>query len=506
MSLIDRLKTASAAGVPLVLVTTPDPFALVERIRLGFNGSGPAILQWDCVRGLQGVNQQGIELILSIVPEPEPGTFAPAPGAVLTDAISIVQEKAPEKTILCVHNVHRFLDEIGAVQVVSNARDTFKGSGKMLIMMAPGPKLPAEIQNDVMAMDDPLPSGAEIEAIIDREVSAAGCAFEVEAIDAKGKRAAVDALIGLPAFAVEQSTAMCLTENHAIRSSDLWDRKRGAITQVPGLSMDDGKKNLASMGGIDEIRKFIDDLMNGEEEPAVIVRIDEIEKAMAGAGSDLSGVSTDQLGVMLSSMEDFGWIGSILVGPPGSGKSELSKAVGGTYGRRTLTLDLGAAKGSLVGQSEQQIRAMVKTIVAIAGSSAYFLASCNKLETLPPELKRRFRYGTWFFDLPTKEERDVIWSLQLRAFGLAQDAPRPSDEGWTGAEIRNACELARRLRRQPADVSRYIVPVSQSDPDSIERLRRAAAGKWLSASYAGSYRMPVLNTNPAATSRKYVTE
>lgn len=505
--LMQRLKLARQAGVPIALITTSDPHALVERMKAAFNGS-VVLLAWDCVRALFGVNKPGEAFVESLVPSGgDPNFPPPAPGSTLVEAIDIVTTKAPDRSILCLYNSHRFMDTPEAMQAISNARDSWKRGGKTLILMQPSSKLPSELTGDVMTFDDPLPTRDEIGEALTREINAAREAFEVAEPDDQQRGAAADALAGLSAFAVEQSAALCLVNNRAIVSSDLWERKRAMIEQVPGLSLDDGKRTLDAMGGIATIRGFLHDVMTGDEPPALIVRIDEIEKAMAGAGTDLSGVSTDQLGVILSAMEDNGWIGSLLVGPPGSGKSELSKALGGTYGRRTLTLDLGAAKGSLVGQSEQQIRGMVKTIVAIAGTSAYFLASCNKLESLPPELKRRFRYGTWYFDLPTAEERAAIWTIQLQRFGLALDAARPVDDGWTGAEIRNACELARRLRRSPADVAPFIVPVAQSDPDSVERLRRAAAGKWNSASYAGSYRLPTPNTNqPTSGPRRYVEQ
>ena len=41
----------------------------------------------------------------------------------------------------------------------------------------------------------------------------------------------------------------------------------------------------------------------------------------------------------------------------------------------------------------------------------------------------------------------------------------------------------------------FIVPVSVSDPESIERLRRMATGKFLSASYPGSYVGAVASTS-----------
>jgi hypothetical protein len=105
---------------------------------------------------------------------------------------------------------------------------------------------------------------------------------------------------------------------------------------------------------------------------------------------------------------------------------------------------------------------------------------------LPPELRRRFTLGTFFFDLPTAEERETIWRIYLKNYGVSGDLP--DDEGWTGAEIKECARKAHRLRMTLAEASRYIVPVSRSAGDQIKALRQMASGKFISASTAGLYR------------------
>jgi SpoVK/Ycf46/Vps4 family AAA+-type ATPase len=251
-------------------------------------------------------------------------------------------------------------------------------------------------------------------------------------------------------------------------------------------------------------------LFAGELPPRAIVRIDEIEKMLAGAQGDTSGVSQDALGTILREMEDQNWAGLIAVGPPGSGKSAFSKTLGRTHGAPTFSLDLGAAKGSLVGQSEERIRSAMKVIKAVAGAGAFFVATCNKLDVLPPELRRRFRYGIWFFDLPKKAERESIWKINVTKFKLTPEqlinrpgAGNADDKQWTGAEIRNVCELASRMRCTVREAASFIVPVAISDPESITRLRTLAAGKFLSATYPGAYVLQAKETPSAPAVRSY---
>jgi hypothetical protein len=50
--------------------------------------------------------------------------------------------------------------------------------------------------------------------------------------------------------------------------------------------------------------------------------------------------------------------------------------------------------------------------------------------------------------------------------------------------------LAWQLRISLTDAARYVVPVSQAAPEAIDDLRRQAAGRYLSASRPGVYRLP----------------
>src|SRR5438132_295824 len=295
----------------------------------------------------------------------------------------------------------------------------------------------------------------------------------------------VDALIGLAAFPAEQVLAMSLSKK-GLDLDRLWERKCQAVEQTPGLTIWRGGETFDQIGGCENIKRFLAAVLQGREAPRVIVFVDEIEKAFAGTGTDMSGVKTELTGTMLSWMQDRGADGIIFIGPPGAAKSAVGKAAGAMAGIPTVAFDLSAMQSSLVGGSGERLRAALQVVDAISQGRSLWIATCNSIASLPPELRRRFTLGTFFFDLPTAEERETIWRIYVRKYDVSGDLP--DDEGWTGAEIKECCRKAHRLKMTLAEASRYIVPVSRSAGEQIKALRQMASGKFISASTPGVYR------------------
>jgi SpoVK/Ycf46/Vps4 family AAA+-type ATPase len=115
------------------------------------------------------------------------------------------------------------------------------------------------------------------------------------------------------------------------------------------------------------------------------------------------------------------------------------------------------------------------------------LVTCNRMDVFPPELLRRFKFGVVYFDLPTSEELGELWSIYAKKYGVKQKGVTVDDTGWTGSEVRNCCEIARDLSITLEEAAKLIVPIVKSDPASISKMRQQANGRYLSASYSGTY-------------------
>jgi SpoVK/Ycf46/Vps4 family AAA+-type ATPase len=111
------------------------------------------------------------------------------------------------------------------------------------------------------------------------------------------------------------------------------------------------------------------------------------------------------------------------------------------------------------------------------------------MDNLALGLRRRFEYAPmFFFEVPTAEEKQAIWQIQLQAHGLDTKQEVPVAKGWTGAEIRNCCAKAKVLGCSVMQAQKWVIPVVQSEAGRIEAIRHSASGKLHSAAVEGTYR------------------
>jgi hypothetical protein len=236
------------------------------------------------------------------------------------------------------------------------------------VLLGLGIVLPAEMATDIVQWTEPLPNDSQLLAIVSEQVESvhAEGQFAVKPTEDQVKKAAT-ALRGCSAFGAEQLAAMSLRKD-GIDVDTLHTQARAIIEQTPGLTFERGKETFADIGGLDFAKEFGRRMFGGPKAPAVIVRVEELEKAMSGSKGDLSGTSGDALQVLLSSMEDNDWSGMLAYGCPGAGKSLFAKSLANTYGAKAISFDINSCKGSLVGQSEQQIRRAMDVIRTIGGA------------------------------------------------------------------------------------------------------------------------------------------
>ncbi len=495
-SMLSQFKSARRVGTPLISIKTFDAESLMQSLQKQCNSNTP-ICQWDCIGGLRHRNELGEDATaIALGDEPIESTQN-------ATAMAEIAMKFPEGTILFMLNAHRFLDKHDFTQALWNLRDPFKSSQRTIVLLGPDFRFPVELQQDILVLDEPLPNETELKTIVAGTVKAA----KVSVPDAVIEKA-VDALRGLAAFPAEQATAMSISKA-GLDIDGLWERKRQLIQQTDGISVWNEGIKFADLGGIEAAKKRGLRIIKGRNPFRVVVWLDEGEKAMAGSASigDTSGTSQDQLSVLLSEMQDKNYNGMLLVGVPGGAKSAFAKALAHEAGVLLIRLDLGALKGSLVGESEHKIRQAMKIIEAVGGpGGAFFVMTSNDIRIVKPELKRRFRKGIWFFDIPTKTERDAIWPKYLNKYDVNPYRLDVDDSNWTGAEIETCVTTAWEENITLAEAAKGIIPVAVSGKEDIERLRREANGRYNSASSEGVYRYSSKQLSEEPQGRRFAKE
>ncbi len=484
MTFIKSFQSAHEVSTPLLAVRTFDNRSTIDSIKSHVKASNDdenaiALVQWDCVKGVSGINQSGFDRTKKAIKDSNSNIELTLS---LRETLRVLNYIG-EDVIVFISNAHLFWNEPEVIQGIWNLRDPFKSDGSMLVLLvSSGSILPSELSHDFLTLDEPLPTEDKITKIITDTFENAG----LEHPSGTVIEDATKALIGLPAFPAEQAVAMCLDiESQTLDINGLWSRKKQAINQTRGLAVLETTTSLEDLGGLQQIKNYLTRVMEGKDSPSVILFWDEIEKDFAGMGTDTSGTKTSLAGSVLTWSQDTGVRGVIGVGVPGVGKSEIAKAIGTKFGKPVISVKLSDMESGIVGSSNENWRNAQAVIDSISNKKVFVIATCNKITSLPPELKRRFSDAIFFFDAPTEEERKSIWKVYLTKYQINSELP--DDTGWTGAEIKKCVLTAYRLNISLKEAAEYIIPVTVSDYAAIEDLRRSSSDKYLSASHPGRY-------------------
>ena len=486
------LRPLRKRGVPLVAIETPDPAATQNNAVDSLANDETPAFSWDIVRGMRALNECGVTTLEKLLGDKDPLILANA-----TEALNVMAENTPAKALFFFHNAHLLMSQNGqpvltSIQAIWNCRDKFAKKGATLVLLAPIFIIPPELSRDVVVLTEDLPSRDELARVVDDMCESA----ELEAPKDEERKGVIDTLTGLSKFEAEQTIALSFTKS-GIDRQELWKRKVRAIEQTQGLTVYRGKEKLADVAGNRNAIRLMSDTLRGKLDCTCIVFADELDKGMAAAGTDTSGTTQDQNKALLSYLQDYDAIAALFLGPPGTGKTLLAKALSGEFNKPLIMLDLGALKGSLVGQSEQNMRQALRVIHAISEGKALWIGACNRDAGLPPELRRRFSYQLLYFDLPNRDEKDAAWNVHTQRLMFRgqtvclredqTDRSAVNDDGWTGAEIRNCALKAYAMDIPLKDAARTIVPISKSAGDLVTALRRSANGRYVSASQDGIY-------------------
>jgi len=454
------IKNLLSAAYPCICITSQEP----ERVSKSIRTDGWKFCEWDCISGIT------------------------LDGALINDDTNPVNALAwlngRKDTVLIAHNLHLFLDIPEVVQAIETGASIWKGYGSALVMLSPAFPSKPEIDKLFHVIEHPLPSVNELFKMQENLVNG------IEITGADGKpiypKPSIEiarAARGLTEFEAEAAFSLCLSMHGRFDLKTITDVK-GQMIRKSGTMEFWEPTDISMVGGLDRYKSFINN------------RAEALRP-----GSNLPAPK-----------------GIILVGVPGTGKSLASKATAFMLKRPLIRLDIGALKGSLVGESEKKMREALRIIDAFGegvlwvdeiekgfagvqssgqsdgGTSASMfgtwltwmqettspiltIVTANDISLLPPEFMRAGRFDAIFFvDLPTFTERREIIEIMNKKWGSSIGLEMAEDlDGYTGAEIEQIAKDS--LFDGVLEAFKSVVPLSKTMKEKIVALQEWAKSR-----------------------------
>jgi len=406
----------------------------------------------------------------------------------------------PENSVILLRDFHQFLENPNPVltRMLKDVMRVGKTKGRIIVIVACRLVLPPELEREFVVVDFTLPSKGELSAVLDNIAKSA----RKKKPDSDLRDSLLDAACGLTCMEAENAFALSVIEEGELAPGVVTREKALSVKKSGLLEICSAAETLEDIGGLDVVKTWLQTRKDAFGQRAREYRLPSPR-------------------------------GLLIIGIPGTGKSLTAKATASVLQRPLLRLDAGRLYGGLVGESESNARAVIQTVEAIApcilwideiekgfsgsrssgvtdggtssrvfgtfiswmqekSSPVFIVATANDVTQLPPEMLRKGRFDELFFvDLPSVEEREVIWGIQIRKHGrgtkpfdLAELAR--SSEGFTGAEIEQAFidSLYQSFSRNEEPTQKAVlaaitdtVPLSKLMGDQINTLRKWAKGR-----------------------------
>ena len=415
------------------------------------------------------------------------------------EVLNLIPE-LPENSILLLRDYHQFFEDPNPV-LIRHLKDQLRAArtkGKTIAILGCRLQLPPELEREFTVIDFALPGLSELGAVLDGIVESTEKAHPPP----EARALLIDAARGMTTTEAENAFALSVVEADELQPAIIAREKAQAVKKNGLLELIESKESLADIGGLDQLKSW---LLKRRE--AFSPRAKEY------------GLPVPK--------------GLLILGIPGTGKSLTAKATAAVFGLPLLKLDAGRIFAGLVGQSESNLRSVIQTAEAIApcvlwidevekgfagsrssgatdgGTSSrvfgsfiswmqektapvFVVATSNDVSQLPPEMLRKGRWDElWFVDLPNREEREAIWSIQIAKYGRDPrdfDIPQfaKSTEGLTGSEIEQvfieALYQGFDQGSEPGDLTIGevlvdFVPLSKLMAEQISGLREWAKGR-----------------------------
>ncbi len=441
---------------------------------------------WDYINGLENIlnsNSHG----------------AKQPMAVL-EWLKKLEPNPP--TILLLKDFHHFCEDPGILRMLKNLSLQLRSKPHSIIISSGVGNPSNDLEEDLTILDLPLPKEKEIKILLSNISEASNSKLKEEDLEELTK-----ACTGLSESRIRKVAARALAQRGQISKHDLvevLEEKRQSIARSEVLEYCKTNESTDDVGGLEILKEWLKKRKQAFSEEA----------------------------------KDFGLPlpkGVLLVGPQGTGKSLVAKAIANSWSMPLLRLDVGRLFAGLVGASEARTRETIQRAEAMAPcilwideidkafggdgrsdggtsqrvlaniltwmsektSPVFLVATANGIDKLPAELLRKGRFDEIFMlELPSRSERHSILKLHLQkrrpGLEITLEAAVDRSEGFSGAELEQSvieamyfafAEKRELLESDLILATSQLVPLSKTAREQLESLKEwASSGRARAAS------------------------
>jgi ATP-dependent 26S proteasome regulatory subunit len=510
---IERLKVLINSSTPIVVMETVEEVRALTLVGAACSELNMAVFEWTIADGLVRSGTHASTLpaadlqmrINAARHAADPG--APEGKAAIYNTVDPVQalanlESMTMEAVFVLKDFHRHMDNPVVVRRLRDVGQKFSANRRTLILTAPSIPMPAELASLVEFLDLPLPDIERLRDLIrETYTRMAGTLTLKLQLDAPGVDAMAANLRGLTEEEAERAISQSLVARYALAPAcitDVLESKKALLKRSEMLEFVDASDNMASVGGLENLKNWLAQRRNSWEPQARQFGLDPPK-------------------------------GVIILGVQGCGKSLCARAIAGEWKLPLVKFDTAAVYDKYIGETEKRIQKVFRVAEGLApcvlwidelekvfagsgpdsasadaGVSSRLLASvlswmqerkspvfvaatCNNVTALPPELIRKGRFDELFFvDLPNAPERKQIFSIQLTKrkrnpadYDLDRVAASAAN-GFSGAEIESAVQTAlysaysRKQELSSEDLFTALsstVPLSTTRAEEIAELR-----------------------------------
>lgn len=438
MDVVKEVEVLIRAKYPIVWLVTWEERRVERAMQEVADRLNRTLHTWSVTQGLRPAVQRS----------------TPAKPSTLPGELEVLAQihEAPEFTVFLLKDFHPYMRDNRVVRLLRDLAGRLRGRSQTLFLVSPSLTLPPELEKDVTVIEWPLPGVEEINQQLDEIVKSVGQNDKLDlTLTPENRELIVHSAQGLTADEIESAMARSLVEAKRFDVATIIEEKKQIVRKTGTLEFYPTEQGMSDVGGHDLLKEWLDKRKNSFSEAA------------------------REFGIPYPK-------GVLLMGVQGCGKSLVAKAIANAYRLPMLKMDVGRIFGSLVGQSEENMRKAIRIAESLApcvlwidelekgfagtGSSGvsdsgttarvfstflswmqektkpvFLVATANDVTALPPELLRKGRFDeTFFIDLPDLADREEILRIHLnkrkrdpKKFKIKQIAE--ATEGFSGAEL-----------------------------------------------------------------------